>query len=574
MKRTSKRAVKSIFWLSSASVAFALLISIWRILTEGFSPGLVGIASFCSLSLALLLFRILGWDRYALSVMETLQGANSRSGLVDSSEVDLMVKRSELLVNTFRDLLPLVPKISWLVWLCKCLDSKIKEASFISGDVIHASELDEVEGQEKRETGGATEKVKLIPIYSPDGLPRTVWHRPGSLEIEIRELTRYLEEAQDGMLELNSFLDKQVKNGRAIQSRIETIAKSIFEGGRTIKDLTCEAESAIAMVKQAANSVQDLGRWSREVGKILEVIKDIADETNLLALNAGIIAAQAGEQGRGFVVIAEEIRSLAERTSSSTEEIDDLVRTVQASVASVTAHIGRSLETVEHGEKLARGVGDIWMETFRSFDQLSEFAKDMAASFYENKKEIEGLKRLIDRASKVSDRVCSNESAAWKSAEFAAQDYSGSLGESSGIKTWRSMESRSTCAIAATASKTLESSSSVGSSSGDSGRIKSGIAEVKEMAELIAKTVSDLRNDLIRICLNGKICLEGFDKRCWVLKECPESIRKDCPAFARGEVLCFALSSPDSRLAKAADACKKCPFFESVMETMEGESKR
>lgn len=573
MKPTSKRAVKSIFWLSSASVGFALLISIWRILTEGFSPGLVGIASCCSLALALLLFRIQGWDRYALPVLETLQCANSQSGLIDSNEVDLMVKRSELLVNILRDLLPLVPKISWLVWLCKCLDSKIKEASFIPGDVIHAPKLDEVEGQKKRQTGEATEKVKLIPIYSRHGLPRTVRHRLGSLEIEIRELIRYLEEAQDGMLELNSFLDKQVKSGRAIQSRIESTAKSIFEGSRAIKDLTGEAESAIAMVKQAANSVQDLGRWSREVGKILEVIKDIADETNLLALNAGIIAAQAGEHGRGFVVIAEEIRSLAERTSSSTEEIDDLVRTVQASVASVTAHIGRSLETVEHGEKLARGVGDIWMETFRSFDHLSEFAKDMTASFYENKKEIEELRRSIDRAWKISDRVCSNEFAGWKSAEFVAQDYSESLRESS-VKAWKNMESRTTCAIAATASKTLESSSSVSSSSSDSGRIKSGIAEAKEMAELIAKTVSDLRNDLIRICLKGKLCLEGFEKRCWVLKECPESIRKDCPAFARAEVLCFAFSSPDSRLAKAADACKKCPFFESVMEAMEGKSKR
>ena len=105
--------------------------------------------------------------------------------------------------------------------------------------------------------------------------------------------------------------------------------------------------------QQSAQKIEELGRRSSEIGKIISVIENIASQTNLLALNAAIEAARAGEQGRGFAVVSDEVRKLAERTSLATKEISELIGNIQKDVQETTQIMTGGTEAVTEGYQIA-----------------------------------------------------------------------------------------------------------------------------------------------------------------------------------------------------------------------------
>jgi methyl-accepting chemotaxis protein len=125
------------------------------------------------------------------------------------------------------------------------------------------------------------------------------------------------------------------------------------EGGRVFSR-TVEGMNRIASsVRENAASISSLGNSSVEIGEIVETINEIADQTNLLALNAAIEAARAGEQGRGFAVVADEVRKLAERTTKATKEIADTISSMQTEINTVVHSMEQGTEEVEKGVLLA-----------------------------------------------------------------------------------------------------------------------------------------------------------------------------------------------------------------------------
>lgn len=127
-------------------------------------------------------------------------------------------------------------------------------------------------------------------------------------------------------------------------------------------------------VKKLATVIEELGQRSKEIGKILNVIDDVAVETNLLALNATILAAQAGEHGKGFGVVAHEIRELSERTSASTKEITGIISGIQSQIGKAVVSVEETIAKVTEGEKLSIdtiGILEGITGRFKTFQDMS-----------------------------------------------------------------------------------------------------------------------------------------------------------------------------------------------------------
>lgn len=146
--------------------------------------------------------------------------------------------------------------------------------------------------------------------------------------------------------------------------------------GRTIQNMAALREQ----IQDTAKRIKRLGESSQEIGNITELINDIADQTNTLALNASIQAAMAGEGGRGFAVVADEVQRLAERAASATRQIETLVKTIQADTAEAIISMERSTTNVVAGAQSAEEAGQALTQIEASSQELSRLMQDVSLS--------------------------------------------------------------------------------------------------------------------------------------------------------------------------------------------------
>lgn len=153
-------------------------------------------------------------------------------------------------------------------------------------------------------------------------------------------------------------------------------ASDSARNGAAVVDATVAIMSRIAEnVQQSARTVESLGERSDQIGDIIGTIEDIADQTNLLALNAAIEAARAGEQGRGFAVVADEVRALAERTTRATREIGEMIKTIQVETKSAVAAMEQGVQQVETGTVEAAKSGEALRDIL---DQVNDVAMQVS----------------------------------------------------------------------------------------------------------------------------------------------------------------------------------------------------
>ena len=167
--------------------------------------------------------------------------------------------------------------------------------------------------------------------------------------------------------------------------RVENASRQAAEAGATANAGVAVAQESINgmgrihdRVDSATQRVEKLAASTQVVGSIVTVIKEIADQTNLLALNAAIEAARAGEQGRGFAVVADEVRKLAEKTSEATSQIGQMIDTIQAETRQAIDAIGQSMTEAEQGVGHARRAGEALERIIEVVRQVDDLVKQIA----------------------------------------------------------------------------------------------------------------------------------------------------------------------------------------------------
>ena len=166
-----------------------------------------------------------------------------------------------------------------------------------------------------------------------------------------------IEQAATAVNEMTSAVEEVARNAVSTSEASRNATTSAGDGRDLVQETVGAIERMSADVQATATLIGDLANESRDIGKVLDVIRGLADQTNLLALNAAIEAARAGEAGRGFAVVADEVRALAHRTQQSTSEIERMIGSIQAGTEHAVDSMRNSTERAESTLNIAKGAG-------------------------------------------------------------------------------------------------------------------------------------------------------------------------------------------------------------------------
>jgi methyl-accepting chemotaxis protein len=294
-----------------------------------------------------------------------------------------------------------------------------------------------------------------------------------------QEQARQIQFASETTSQMAVRIDQVAGNAQAVADASQQSKASAEHGARAVRETVDGMQEIKAVVSEAAGKVEELGRLGEKIGAVVETINDIAEQTNLLALNAAIEAARAGEHGRGFAVVADEVRKLAERSQRETREISELIREVQSGTKDAVAAMEVGSAKVEQGSVRADQAGASLGEILRAVEATVGQVSGIATSAQEM---AIGAQAVVDTMSSIS-AVVEESSAATE--EMAAQ-----AGQVTG-------------AIQSIAAVSEENSAATEEVSASAEEMSAQVEEMGAQAEELAATADQLKTLVARFRLEG-----------------------------------------------------------------------
>jgi methyl-accepting chemotaxis protein len=214
--------------------------------------------------------------------------------------------------------------------------------------------------------------------------------------------------------EMTSTSSEIAKNCLLAVESSKQAGDSAESGAEVVQETVAEMGRIADRVKESAQTVESLGARSDQIGEIVGTIEDIADQTNLLALNAAIEAARAGEQGRGFAVVADEVRALAERTTKATKEIGAMIKAIQVETKSAVSSMEQGVREVEQGTIGAAKSGEALQQILEQansvtmqINQIATAAEEQTATTNEITNNIQQITEVVHETAKGSQESAS-----------------------------------------------------------------------------------------------------------------------------------------------------------------------
>ena len=205
------------------------------------------------------------------------------------------------------------------------------------------------------------------------------------------------------MEQMTVSIDQVAEHASDAQKTTAQSGELSSRGGEVILHVVSDMRSIAETVNQSSAIIQDLGKHSDEIFSIVQVIKGVADQTNLLALNAAIEAARAGEQGRGFAVVADEVRKLAESTTHSTQVIAGMIDKIRAGTKDAVGSMEVCVNQVSKGVEMAGQAGEAITQISSGAQQVSHVVSDISSAIREQSMAISEVARNVERVAQMSD---------------------------------------------------------------------------------------------------------------------------------------------------------------------------
>jgi len=214
---------------------------------------------------------------------------------------------------------------------------------------------------------------------------------------------REIQQASASVLQMAQSINEVAQTANASAKVAQQSLAAAEKGGQVVKSQIDGMNEIRGQIQETSKRIKRLGESSMEIGEIVELISDITEQTNVLALNAAIQAASAGEAGRGFTVVAEEVQRLAERSAEATKQIDAIVKTIQADTQDAVAAMEKSTVGVVEGTKLSDAAGQALTEIQKVSRDLAELiaristqTQMQSASVTDVTKGMQGILRITE----------------------------------------------------------------------------------------------------------------------------------------------------------------------------------